>query len=286
MSQKQFALIDFHGDQMLTILEDDVPRVAIKPIVDSIGIDWPTQYKKIAGDPVLSKGMGLSPIPSERGPQETVTLPLDLMQGWLFKLNPDKVKPEARDRLIAYQKECYQVLHDYWVKGAAINPRFAASIEQSERTRVRRQLPDLLDRLESEWHPEKRRILYELAKRDCEAEGIAPPEPEAIRPVDRSREIGMEVFTRIEAMISEGALPEHHRREDRIAFTTRELRSAGLHLTGDQRHALKQHPRFIATCKVNCRDGQSRHCWVFATPTQDDALASALRYEPVNGARP
>lgn len=270
MSQKQFALIDFQGDQLLTMIEDDLPRAAIKPIVEGLGINWASQYTKIMGDPVLSKGVVLSTIPSEGGTQQTLTLPLDLLQGWLFKLNPEKVKPEARERVIAYQKECYQVLHDYWVKGAAINPRFAAGLEQSERTRVRRQLPDLLDRLETEWHPEKRRILYELAKRDCEAEGIAPPEPEAIRPVDRSREIGMAMLERIEAMIAEGALPEHHRREDRVAFTTRELRSAGLDLTGDQRHALKQSPRFIATGNVNCRDSQIRRCWVFAAPLPEE----------------
>lgn len=266
MSQKQYALIEFHGDQMLTILEDDVPRVAIKPIVDSIGIDWPTQHKKIVGDPVLSKGMGLSPIPSERGPQETLTLPLDLMQGWLFKLNPDKVKPEARDRLIAYQQECYQVLHDYWVKGAAINPRIAASMEHSEKASRRRELPGLLDRLEREENPEKRRILSELISRACEADGIAPPNPDAIRPVDRKPQQAAELFAKIEALIAEGALTNHHRREDRIAVNLPELRRLGVAIERGQMDCLRHHPRFMATCQVNCTDGRIRRCWVFFAP--------------------
>lgn len=33
------------------------------------------------------------------------------------------MREEIRDTLIQYQRECYQVLSDYWQKGAAINPR-------------------------------------------------------------------------------------------------------------------------------------------------------------------
>lgn len=67
VTQKQFALIEFHGDQLLTILEDGVQRVAIKPIAESLGVAWPRQYTKIMGDEVLSKGVTLTVIPSERG---------------------------------------------------------------------------------------------------------------------------------------------------------------------------------------------------------------------------
>lgn len=264
MSQKQFALIEFHGDQLLTILEDGVQRVAIKPIAESLGVAWPRQYTKIMSDEVLSKGVTLTVIPSERGGQEMLTLPLDLLQGWLFKINPAKLPdPRVRARVIAYQQECYQVLHDYWVKGVAVNPRAAASIEHSDRTSRRRELPALLDRYEAEFNPEKRRILYELIVRACEAESIAPPDPDAIRPVNRIEEEAIRLLAKIEARIADGSLTNHHRREDRLAFSMRELSGIGAGVGRDLMAVLKQHPRFLANCPVNCRDGRNRHCWVF-----------------------
>ncbi|MFL7751335.1 P22AR C-terminal domain-containing protein, partial [Raoultella ornithinolytica] len=43
--------------------------------------------------------------------------------GWLFSINPEKVRADIRDKLIQYQEECFTVLHDYWTKGEAKNER-------------------------------------------------------------------------------------------------------------------------------------------------------------------
>lgn len=138
-----------------------------------------------------------------------------------------------------------------------------AQIEHSDRTSRRRELPGLLDRLEREQNPEKRRILSELIARACEADGIAPPDPDAIRPIDRKPEQAAELFTKIEALIAEGTLTNHHRREDRIAVNLPELRRLGVAVERGQMDCLRHHPRFMATCQVNCSDGRIRHCWVF-----------------------
>jgi len=39
-----------------------------------------------------------------------VCLPLDYISGFLFGLNADRVKPELRERVLRYQRECYKVL--------------------------------------------------------------------------------------------------------------------------------------------------------------------------------
>lgn len=39
-------------------------------------------------------------------------LPLDYLNGWLFGISSASVKEDIRDRVIRYQKECYQVLRD------------------------------------------------------------------------------------------------------------------------------------------------------------------------------
>lgn len=52
-----------------------------------------------------------------------LVIPLRKLQGWLFSVNPSKVREDIREKVILYQEECFQVLHDYWTRGTVINPR-------------------------------------------------------------------------------------------------------------------------------------------------------------------
>jgi hypothetical protein len=44
-------------------------------------------------------------------------LPLDFISGFLFGISAQRVKPEIKDRLIRYQKECYKVLAEAFQEG-------------------------------------------------------------------------------------------------------------------------------------------------------------------------
>ncbi len=37
-------------------------------------------------------------------------IPLDYLNGWLFGVNASRVKADVREKLIAYQRDCYRVL--------------------------------------------------------------------------------------------------------------------------------------------------------------------------------
>jgi hypothetical protein len=54
-------------------------------------------------------------------------LPLSKLNGWLFSINPNKVKPEVKEKLIEYKKECFNVLNNYFNNGIAINHRATES---------------------------------------------------------------------------------------------------------------------------------------------------------------
>jgi len=49
--------------------------------------------------------------------RDVICLPLKKLNGWLFSINPEKVRADIRDKLIQYQEECFTVLHEYWTKG-------------------------------------------------------------------------------------------------------------------------------------------------------------------------
>lgn len=254
-----YELVPFHDRQILTIKDAGRVYVPLKPLVISMGLNWEAQRQRIERDGVLGEGTCILQVPSAGGLQDMVCMPLERIPAFIATIPLGHIKSEeVRQAVILFKREAFDVLFAHFFGG-----RSASSIEHSDRTARRRELPGLLDRYEAELNPEKRRILYELIVRACEAEGIAPPNPDAIRPVNRIEEEAIRLLAKIEARIADGSLTNHHRREDRLAFSMRELSGIGAGVGRDLMAVLKQHPRFLANCPVNCRDGRNRHCWVF-----------------------
>jgi hypothetical protein len=79
-------------------------------------------------------------MPSIGGPQETTLLKLELVNGWLFGIDESRVKDEeTRQRVLAYKRECYQVLFQHFY-GRTHGAAKAADVEgtaESEATRLR-----------------------------------------------------------------------------------------------------------------------------------------------------
>lgn len=106
--------IDFHGDPITAVDDAGTVYIAVKPISDVLGLDWSAQLKRTKRDPVLAEGMAVMAIPTPGGAQETVCLALHLLGGWLFGINAGLVRPDIRDRVLAYQRECYAALHAHF----------------------------------------------------------------------------------------------------------------------------------------------------------------------------
>lgn len=102
--------VNFRNDTLFAVERDDGVFVAIKPICDSLGIDWKAQRNRIDRTAVLAKGRVITTLPSVGGPQETVCLRLDLINGWLFGIDASRVRAESQDLVAAYQEECHAVL--------------------------------------------------------------------------------------------------------------------------------------------------------------------------------
>ena len=87
--------------------------VPLKPICDYLELSWSGQSERIKRDPVLSEEAELirvTRIKSGRGNQSFLSLPLEYIPGWLFGINANRVKPDLRDKIIRYQRECFRVL--------------------------------------------------------------------------------------------------------------------------------------------------------------------------------
>ena len=107
--------VDFHGQSLVAVLIDGNPYVAMKPICENIGLNWDAQRQRIRRSPVLDQGAVVITVPSPSGDQETLCLPLDMLNGWLFGVDVNRVREEIRPKLMQYQKECFGVLFRHFM---------------------------------------------------------------------------------------------------------------------------------------------------------------------------
>lgn len=110
----KIVTIDFRSDTLVAVEQDDGVYVALRPICESIGIDWSGQLQRVRRDPVLSEAVVMMPTPFGRHGQEEVCLKLDFVNGWLLGVDARRVKEAVRPALIEYQRECHRVLFDHF----------------------------------------------------------------------------------------------------------------------------------------------------------------------------
>ncbi|EAX1800512.1 phage antirepressor Ant [Salmonella enterica] len=140
------SYVPFNGQQIITAVAAGVTYVAMRQIVENIGIDWTGQSVKLRKMKDKFNCRDISMVAADGKLRKLLCIPLKKLNGWLFSINPEKVRADIRDKLIKYQEECFTVLHDYWTKGKAENPRKKTSVD--ERTPLR----DAVNMLASKKH--------------------------------------------------------------------------------------------------------------------------------------
>lgn len=118
-SNPNIVTVEFGAETIWAIERDGEVYVAIAPICATLGVDPRSQRRRIDDDPIMREGRVIMTLPSASGSQETLCLRLDLLNGWLFRFEVRRVKPAARDAVLRYQRECYQVLFDHFYGAAA-----------------------------------------------------------------------------------------------------------------------------------------------------------------------
>lgn len=119
---KKLLAIPFEQQKVEVVVNDDgKPFVAMKTICENIGLDWSSQLKAVKRDTILNESINALSIDSNGGRQEMICIPLELLNGWLFGIDGTRIKPELREKLITYKKQCYSTLHNYFFKGYSLN---------------------------------------------------------------------------------------------------------------------------------------------------------------------
>jgi hypothetical protein len=125
----QVSQVDFYGDGLMVVLvEIDGERQVLVPLrqfCQYLGVDWASQYQRTKRDEILAREMAVVVITTTAGHGQrsgqqrhpVICLPLDLLPGWLFNINPSRVKPEYRERVQGYRGLCYRALWRAFQRG-------------------------------------------------------------------------------------------------------------------------------------------------------------------------
>ncbi|MDN1897630.1 phage antirepressor Ant [Escherichia coli] len=176
------SYVPFNGQQILTAMAAGVAYVAMKPIVENLGMSWGTQQQKLMKQLDKFNCIHMNMVAADGKLRKLLCLPLKKLNGWLFSINPEKVRADIRDKLIQYQEECFTVLHDYWTKGKAENARKKTSVD--DRTPLR----DAVNMLVSKKHlmyPEAYAMIHQRFNVESIEELDASQIPQAVEYIHR-----------------------------------------------------------------------------------------------------
>ncbi len=118
--QKELELVRFADRDLITVKESENVYVALKPICEALEIDWQAQHKAVMKDEVLKSVVSQMETTGADGQTyQMVCLPLDYLNGWLFRINAAHFAEGKRALIVRYQRECYRVLAEHFQGGRA-----------------------------------------------------------------------------------------------------------------------------------------------------------------------
>lgn len=174
MNNLQTTIVPFHQHELITVKDGGIIRVAMKPICEALGLDWKGQQNRLQRNPVLASTRVMMTLVAEDGKQrEMLTLPIEMLHGWLFGIEVSRVKEELRPMLLTYQRECYFALDGYFRRGRKITT--AKPLSGSQILAAQRHVQKLLADLKRERDPATRQTLLEMLDQSCRLIGINTP---------------------------------------------------------------------------------------------------------------
>lgn len=116
------ATIPFHGTNVQSVEIDGKPHVVLRPLVESIGMGYGSQTQKLKNKSWATV-TNIVTVGADGKNREMTVIDLRTLTMWLATIDENRVSPEARPLVIAYQSEVADAVEAYWTKGGAINPR-------------------------------------------------------------------------------------------------------------------------------------------------------------------
>lgn len=109
MESNHKNFLEFNGRNIYTLANDGVYYVALKPICESLNVNWQAAHKRLLEDKILSElSSEQTIVAADNKLRKMSCLPERYVYGWLFSLN------SASEDLKKYKLKCYDLLYDYF----------------------------------------------------------------------------------------------------------------------------------------------------------------------------
>lgn len=116
-TKKESYMIAIVNGQAISVCNDEQQLVPIRPICDALGVSYKRQTQKIKEHAILGSTVASkATVAADGKTREMLCLPLRYVYGWIFTINPTNVSEAARESVIKYQLECYDVLYNHFFR--------------------------------------------------------------------------------------------------------------------------------------------------------------------------
>lgn len=117
--------------QIVATLVDGTPMVSLRHACEAIGLAVETQRRKLSSRSWASATQWVAKMPGDSQRREYTMIDRRTFTMWLGGIDENRVAPEIRPILVAFQAEAADALDAYFNEGGAVNPR--ATEDQIER---------------------------------------------------------------------------------------------------------------------------------------------------------
>lgn len=269
--------VPFYGDTLVLVNEEGTPYVAMRAVVENMGLDWASQYTKLTAK--FEATVVIITTVGETGKnRDMVCLPLRKLPAWMYSINTNKVAPDLRDKIVQYQNECDDALWDYWTKGQATRPGLRTTSDRLTQTlKASDKAAALIGQIRAATDEEARRVLYMGLVECCQTLGTPAPTLESLRPlVPQDPPAVAQFWAVVDALTAVHQVELNHaRRAGLVALALRQVNDAastnGLLIDERIRQVLRHSASrpFVGVRTVNSAiTGKSIKCWLFQDTLQ------------------
>lgn len=99
--------VSFRDETIVLVGKDNEPFVAMRSVVENLGLAWPVQHRKITKR-FASTVTEMVTVAEDGKPRAMTCLPLRKLPAWLYTISPNKVAPELRDQKLAVAPSGHQ----------------------------------------------------------------------------------------------------------------------------------------------------------------------------------
>jgi hypothetical protein len=118
--------VTFRGNTLSLIDHNGQPFVAMRPVVDGMGLAWQPQHAKLLSNTNRWAVTGIVMVAEDGKRRPMTCMPLRKLPGWLATISPNRVRSEIRETILAYQAECDNALWEHWSKQHGTQPQIPA----------------------------------------------------------------------------------------------------------------------------------------------------------------